>query len=85
MSITRSLFACIFWASVASSAIAQPVVTPITQLGGIGGIVTDVNDGIIPGATIDLEGAVPGDAALSPRRTTDHSVSTASSPDSSTA
>ena len=59
MSFTRLLFVSMFCASVASLAIAQQVAVPNPQLGSISGTATDLNDGIIPGAAVALEGAVP--------------------------
>jgi len=61
MSITRSLFASILWASVASSAIAQQVAAPDPQPGTISGTVTDVNDDIVPGADVVLQSSATGE------------------------
>ena len=56
MSIKHCLFLLILGVSVTSAAVAQQISAPEPQTGTIIGTVTDVNDGTIPGAAVDLEG-----------------------------
>ena len=57
----RSLCALVFFACVALIATGQQVDAPDPQPGTIRGTVTDVNDGIVPGADVILAGPGPGD------------------------
>ncbi len=59
--IKRFLCALIICASVATPAIAQQITAPEPQTGSISGTVVDVNNDIIPGATVVLEGPVTGE------------------------
>ncbi len=76
MSIRKSVFALIVCLSVANTAIAQDIASlelqpgsagstaiaaPEAQPASVSGTVVDVNDDIVPGATVVLEGAVPED------------------------
>ena len=45
--------------SVTAPAIAQQVDAPEPQPGTISGTVVDVNNDIVPGATVALEGSIP--------------------------
>jgi hypothetical protein len=57
MSVKHSLFFLILGVSVTSAAVAQRLISaPEPQTGTIIGTVIDVNDGIVPGATVALEG-----------------------------
>ena len=57
MSVKHSLFFLLLGVSGTSAAVAQHVISaPEPQTGTIIGTVTDVNDGIVPGATVALEG-----------------------------
>jgi hypothetical protein len=51
----------VFFASVGFMATGQQVGAPDPQPGKISGTVTDVNDGIVPGADVVLAGPGPGD------------------------
>ena len=58
---SRSLCALLFAGCIVIPAIGQQVVAPDLQPGKISGTVTDVNDDIVPGANVILEGSAPGD------------------------
>jgi hypothetical protein len=56
----RGLCALLF-AVFVNAAIGQQIAAPLPQPGTIGGIVTDVNDDLIPGADVSLESLNAGD------------------------
>jgi hypothetical protein len=56
MSGKQYLFFLILCVSVASAAVTPQISAPEPQTGTIIGTVTDVNDGIVPGATVAVEG-----------------------------
>lgn len=62
MSIQRCFFAFVFIAAIAASAIAQQVAAPDPQPASMSGTVMDVNDDIVPGATVQLEGPAPAES-----------------------
>src|SRR5277367_4445535 len=55
MRIKHCLCLLIFGVSVSSAVAALQISAPEPQTGTIIGTVTDVNDGTVPGATVDLE------------------------------
>ena len=57
----RFLCALIFSACVVIPVVGQQIAAPDPQPGTISGTVTDVNDDIIPGATVVLQSSVSGD------------------------
>lgn len=61
MRFRRILCALIACLSFATAALAQQVDAPAPETGSISGTVTDVNGGIVPGATIVLEGPASED------------------------
>jgi hypothetical protein len=61
MTRKQTLCAIILSGSFVISAIAQQPAVPAPQPGTISGAVTDVNDGIVPGADVILHSSVPGE------------------------
>ncbi len=61
MKIKLLFFVILLSVCVAGPAVAQQVAAPEAQAGSISGTVMDVNDDIIPGATVVLEGLVPAE------------------------
>lgn len=57
----RVLCALTFSACVVTPVVGQQIAAPDPQPGKISGTVTDVNDDIVPGASVILEGSDPGD------------------------
>jgi hypothetical protein len=62
MTTRRTLCVILFFGSFAISAIGQQLAAPALQSGIISGTVTDVNDGIIPGAHVVLQSIVTGES-----------------------
>jgi hypothetical protein len=58
MYVNRLLCTFIFWFTVVFPSIARQIVTPKSQSGDISRTVTGVNDGIVPGAKVVLEGSL---------------------------
>ncbi len=61
MSVKESLYALIICTALAIPATAQQIAAPELQFGSISGTVTDVNNDIVPGATVVLECSVLGE------------------------
>ena len=62
MNIKQYLYALIFCISASSLGAAQQVAAPAPQPGSISGTVVDVNDDIVPGATVVLGSAAPAES-----------------------
>ena len=58
----KSLYALVLSGSLVIPMIGQQITAPIPQPGTISGTVMDVNDDVIPGANVLLEGSVNGDS-----------------------
>ena len=61
MSSRQSICALIFSAYAVIPVVGQQIPAPDPQPGTMSGTVTDVNDDIVPGANVILEGSTPGD------------------------
>src|SRR5437762_14273580 len=61
MHIRHALFTMFFCASSLVSGAAQIVSAPEPQLGSVTGTVTDIEGGVIPGATVTIDGPEPRD------------------------